>query len=336
MVKRIATILAVGVTAVITTASLTSRVAPRSENGGVTVHEWGTFTSVAGPDGKAIEWLPLGGPTDLPCFVGRYGDGAVKIGFNTGSGLTTPTYEAARAQMWGKVRLETPVLYFYSDHDAVFNVHVDFPRGLITEYYPAPPPGSIQPVLNENSLRDPDASGYIEWKSVEVSPTFGTPFPMTTGPSHYYAARNTDATPLRTGSQYEKFLFYRGVAGFDVPISTIALDDGSVAIRNFGNHGSLPNVVLFENRGGRIGYRVNGVLRGDVTMPPLRLDGSLAALRGELAGMLVAAGLNEKEATAMVETWRDSWFEQGTRVFYIVPRPDVDAILPLRITPAPA
>jgi len=37
----------------------------------------------------------------------------------------------------------------------------------------------------------------------------------------------------------------------------------------------------------------------------------------------------------MLETWRDSWFEDGTRVFYIVPRAAVDAILPLTITPAP-
>src|SRR5512134_127873 len=35
----------------------------------VVAHEWGTFTTVAGEDGQAISWLPLGGPTDLPCFV---------------------------------------------------------------------------------------------------------------------------------------------------------------------------------------------------------------------------------------------------------------------------
>src|SRR5205809_6439023 len=37
----------------------------------VTVHEWGTFTSVAGMDGEAVEWLPLEGQTDLPSFVDR-------------------------------------------------------------------------------------------------------------------------------------------------------------------------------------------------------------------------------------------------------------------------
>ena len=38
----------------------------------------------------------------------------------------------------------------------------------------------------------------------------------------------------------------------------------------------------------------------------------------------------------MVETWRDSWFEEGTRVIYIGPRRIVDAILPLEIAPAPS
>ena len=38
----------------------------------------------------------------------------------------------------------------------------------------------------------------------------------------------------------------------------------------------------------------------------------------------------------MVATWSDSWFEEGTRVFYIVPPKAVDAILPLHVTPAPS
>jgi hypothetical protein len=49
----------------------------------------------------------------------------------------------------------------------------------------------------------------------------------------------------------------------------------------------------------------------------------------------VEAGLYPKEAAAMVATWRDSWFEEGTRVFYIVPPRSVDANLPLRIEPKP-
>ena len=30
------------------------------------VHEWGTFTSIAGADGRPVGWSPLSGPDDLP------------------------------------------------------------------------------------------------------------------------------------------------------------------------------------------------------------------------------------------------------------------------------
>ena len=33
------------------------------------VHEWGTFTSIAGKNGVAIDWRPLNGASDLPGFV---------------------------------------------------------------------------------------------------------------------------------------------------------------------------------------------------------------------------------------------------------------------------
>ena len=38
----------------------------------------------------------------------------------------------------------------------------------------------------------------------------------------------------------------------------------------------------------------------------------------------------------MVETWRDSWFEEGTRVLYLLPQSIVDGVLPLDIDPKPA
>ena len=38
----------------------------------------------------------------------------------------------------------------------------------------------------------------------------------------------------------------------------------------------------------------------------------------------------------MLETWRDSWFEEGSRLIYIVPDSFVAKILPLTIDPKPA
>jgi hypothetical protein len=54
-----------------------------------------------------------------------------------------------------------------------------------------------------------------------------------------------------------------------------------------------------------------------------------------LQSVLVGQGLYAREAQAMIDTWRDSWFEEGTRIFYIVPTTMVDTILPLTIQPTP-
>lgn len=52
--------------------------------------------------------------------------------------------------------------------------------------------------------------------------------------------------------------------------------------------------------------------------------------------MLVRQGLYLDEAHAMVETWRGSWFEEGSRLIYVVPAEFVNRILPLTIHPTPA
>jgi hypothetical protein len=295
-------------------------------------HEWGTFTTVAGGDGRAIEWLPLNGPTDLPCFVEHYK--------NTNTVKILPTedprlidYETARSRLWGKVRMETPVLYFYGPKETNIHVKVRFPRGLITEWYPHATASMLG--VTPTILRHPQFETFLDWPSI----TLGTPanerFPSEPGKSHYYAARATEASPVRVGSQNEKFLFYRGVANFDVPLSARANSDGAIEVKNLGFE-AIPNVVLFERRGATFGYRVGGELRGSMTLAAPQQNATLDALRADLEKMLIGAGLYPKEAAAMLETWRDSWFEDGTRVFYIIPPKSVDAILPLTVNPSPA
>ena len=118
---------------------------PAATSGGLAVHEWGTFTTVAGPDGRAIDWLPLGGPSDLPCFVQHFdNDPYVKTLAVRPAGTSaaaaarvgSTTYDAARQQMAARVRMETPVLYFYSDRDTTVRVRVSFHHGLMTEWFP--------------------------------------------------------------------------------------------------------------------------------------------------------------------------------------------------------
>jgi hypothetical protein len=277
--------------------------------GDVVVHEWGTFTSVAGERGEPVSWVALSAPSDLPCFVHRLSAQCVKCN-------ATST-----------VRMETPVLYFYSPGPATVSVHVELPSGVITEWYPK--------ATGLPSDVTYGSGGKIDWGRVQIVPGTAPEFLSDGSDSHYYPARNTDAAPLRVDNEQEKLLFYRGVANQGVAIEAQFQPDGKLELRNDANS-SLPFAVLFENRGGRTGYRVVRNLDRWTALDPPELTASVASLHRELAAALTKAGLYAKEAAAMIDTWRDSWFEEGMRVFYILPRATVDETLPMKITPAPA
>jgi hypothetical protein len=314
------------------TMAMAARTDGRASPDRLIAHEWGTFTTVAGDDGRAIEWLPLNGPTDLPCFVEHYRNSSnVKILPTEDPRLID--YETARSRLWGKVRMETPVLYLYGPRDTRVNVKVRFPRGLITEWYPHAT--SSQLGVTPTILRNPMFETFLDWPSI----TLGTPandgLPTEAGKSHYYAARATEANAVRVGSQKEKFLFYRGVANFDVPLSARPTTNGDIEVKNLGAE-PIPGIVLFERRGSTFGYRVGESLNGTTTLTAPQQNATMESLRADLEKMLIGAGLFPREAAAMLETWRDSWFEDGVRVFYIVPPKAVGAILPLTVNPAPA
>jgi len=287
---------------------------------GLTVHEWGTFTSIAGQDGQAVEWSVLTGSTDLPGFVEHFRTPEFKLGLR------------------GTVRMETPVLYFYGSREEKVSVKVSFSKGVITEWYPAA--SRVEPGANpaDWSLFQGHTDGSIAWDSVMVSPSLGAEFPHQPQNSHYYAARQTSATPLlvRTpaGDQQEKFLFYRGVSTFQVPVSARVTADGGVQIENSADE-EIPNTILFERRGDKVGYRIGGPATKEIVLEQPELNGNVDDLGRELVGMLIRQGLYADEAQAMVETWRSSWFEEGSRLIYIVPPNFVNGILPLSIHPAP-
>ena len=79
-----------------------------------------------------------------------------------------------------------------------------------------------------------------------------------------------------------------------------------------------------------------GTLKDAITIDAPSLDGNFSQLRYDLETALVAQGLFPKEAQAMIETWKDSWFEEGSRLVYVVPSRVVDAVLPLQVEPAPS
>jgi hypothetical protein len=301
-----------------------------SSDPSLAAHEWGTFTSIAGKDGRAADWLPLTGSTDLPAFVEHF---------------QTPNFKGG---LRGTVRMETPVLYFYTNHPTTLSVHVSFSQGFITEWYPHA--NHVEPVdlqmharmvsyLNDwNRLqKQPDSS--ISWDSVSLQPNDSASLPREDSTNHYYAARQTSSTPLRiktqSGEQTEKFLFYRGVASFSVPVSVNLAQDGKVSAENHTSQ-EIPAMLVFERRGDKIGFRVADASAATPSIDPPELNATMDSLKQAVEEMLIAQGLYQDEAQAMFETWRDSWFEEGSRLLYIVPRQFVDSVLPLSIHPSPA
>jgi hypothetical protein len=303
------------------------------------VHEWGTFTSFSGADGVPVPFTP--NYTDLPRFVydaSSYHEELTKGGY---------------MQLGGTVSMETPVIYFYADKEMKAAVKVDFPKGWITEWYPA---ASLQGVANSRRGRQrlPDAMGEsIRW-DVRLLPNQSVVFPGEKDENHYYQARETDSVPVevqtrlpkgegddvvRGGTilQREKFLFYRGVGTFTPPVTVQALGGGKVRIKN-GTGGTVASLVLVSVHEGKVGFRkLDSMGKGaeaQATLP--EANGSPSDLAALMAKELSATGLYEKEAQAMVKTWEKAWFsEEGTRLLSIVPRSRTDELLPLAIEPKP-
>lgn len=304
------------------------------------VHEWGTFTSFSGADGKNLRFPHKSG--DLPNFV-----------YYTHDGLT----KSARSfNLDNPISLETPVLYFYPEREMTASVTVDFPQGLMTEWYPL--------ADGERSWRR--APKQLNWKNIKLLPNAtvsvdnpnkddedppakpkpGTlTLPKGRGESHYYAARETDAAPLqiKNGDQMEqeKFLFYRGVADFAPPLSVTALGNNEFKITNHGKGQATGLILVQIARQGTnvVGRAKVGNLDGGASTTAYIGCKSVDTIEniGEtMVRSLVEAGLYEKEARAMVKTWKSDWFaDPGTRLLYVAPTTYADEMLPLKIEPKP-
>ncbi len=287
------------------------------------VHEWGTFTSVSGQAGVQLDWRPLDGKTtDLPGFVYTLASGERGTRFPPGS------VPRGKGGIEGRVRMETPVVYFYSGHDRKVSLSVRFPGGTITEWYP-----------RARSV----AGDAIDWGTFTVlGDTSGKTPPrllVEKAPSHYYPAREVDSSPLRVGSsagnEYEKFLFYRGVGSFELPLSA-RVDKSGVILRAAAG-ASVGTVILYERHGDKLGWRRAELGAGAeaILERPVVGSGSRFKLVAELAVLLARQGLTPHEVNAMLATWRDSWFEDGLRVFYVLPTAATAAALPMTIDPRP-
>jgi hypothetical protein len=295
------------------------------------VHEWGTFTTFSGSDGQRLLFLPEG--NDLPRFVYQSGQ------FN----LLSKSPQPGSRSMLAMVSMETPVLYFYTEREQTVSVTADFPKGYMTEWYP-----QAQFQRGKDS-----ATRRLTWKNVKLLPGAYVALPREAKrDNHYYAARETDAAPLEvavnpelseaseehttTDKEYEKFLFYRGVGTFDVPLQVSTSPRGQLTVKNTHKE-PMAGVFLVSVKDGVLSFADLGSLKGGAeTSASAPQQAPVSELADALAAVLAKQGLYEKEARAMVKTWNNAWFgEEGTRFLYILPAPVADELVPLQVQPRP-
>jgi len=301
------------------------------KDGKLIAHEWGTYTSFSGSDGIHLEFRTQAGE-DLPGFVYNRARQAAE------SRSGTATYGKSNIQ--SMVRMETPVIYFYTGKDRKVDVSVDFPNGLITEFFP--PVSEMAPPYADGETV-PSLS-HVDWKNLWVLPAstnqgLESKIPAAKDGSHYGYARETDAAIVRFtdnhfGDKYEKFLFYRGVGNFQVPVKINALGQGRFRVRTEGEPCGKAFLVEVKNRELRFAWTELRLAEEIVALP--EKESTYEQLGEALVQVLRAQGLYEREARAMIRTWQASWFgEEGTRLFYVLPSSTVDLLLPLQINPAP-
>jgi hypothetical protein len=292
---------------------------------GLRVEEWGTYTSVQASDGH-----PLGGvhheDERLPAWVHRRDLGA-------GGYYLEQLPEEPLEQ------LETPVLYFWSKEATPVEVTVQFPRGVVSQWYPEAQ--QYAPALHTMTAL---AGGAMTWQ-LTVDPALDPASLQAVDPNEIWApSRHVASAPVRWTApdgtdEREQFIFYRGLGTFAPPIQVLASDE-QLRIGNQSRDTPARAFVL-QVTGDRgrivpIGPLAPGVTAAAIPAAADTLDAYVASARTLLAGALVESGLHADVAQAMVDTWTRSWFRnQGLRVLYLAPRSWTDAWLPTTIAPTP-
>ncbi|HJY42285.1 MAG TPA: hypothetical protein VJ303_13640 [Steroidobacteraceae bacterium] len=311
------------------------------------VHEWGTFTTVQGADSEQIWWRPPAS-VDLPDFVYR-----AAVGGDDRPVTFNPKDLSALA------RMETPVIYFYSERERVADVRVLFRGGNLTEWYPQPTRVAAQSTEGElYTMPARDTRQFtIEWNGVKILARDTREMALDKlirskggAGDHYYIARDTDANFLRVAApqarsrvEHERDLFYRGLGYFQAPLAVGMDADEQALSLNAREAERIETAFLVSVRKGMMRYqKIEGAIANAASVidPNTQPFGALEDVRKvalqDMARALVNAGLYAKEARAMVNTWQDQWFaEEGTRVLYLLPREWTDRTLQLQVSPQP-
>lgn len=305
-------------------------------------HEWGTFTSMVGVDGIVLEGLHREEEA-LPRFV----HDLLAI-------AETARLEGKLAASRVTQKMETPVIYFHTEQALQVAVDVWFSQGLMTQFYPLPT--TVMPELPALQRARVDmrkvVGSALHW-DVDVLPrTDPAPreIPAVAADEPWGLARQVRSAWVRTrpvdpstAVEAEHYLFYRGLGRWQPKLTLAHCGAAAIELTN-AMADTVPFVAVLElgRDGGRFAIGAPIVAGGTQQLawhqqPLVRDRAMLAGQLGDAVHKaLVASGLYEDEARAMVATWSRSWFQKdGARVIYLLPRREVDQVLPLSLTPRP-
>lgn len=194
----------------------------------LTVHEWGTFTSLVNEKGELMSGMQHE-EVGLPGFV--YGLRAEGQGLQNqlrGNGHCPPRSKCAFPSPASELndiipfsefdtrvtqKMETPVIYFYGNKAEKVHVEVSFPEGMISQWFPA--------ASDFNQHLEQFKNGFMSWDVTLKEVEDISQYPATRPESIWNPARGTKANTIQTsanGTEEERFIFYRGLGDFNVPL----------------------------------------------------------------------------------------------------------------------
>lgn len=334
---------------------------PAQEPKRLTVHEWGTFTVLQNEQGEALPGVNIN-EESLPPFVHRLARDLAPDSHALAPLLSVGTHQRfaskgiPRSCPAARMRMETPILYFYPPKGVTnpfkLDVRVDFHRGWISEWYPnakCDAPGFDAKGRPRNI--DPSCNGSIVWNGLTIG---STKEPPKTDSKVWRAPRIPVPASVETEKgEAERYLFYRGIADLRAPLR-VSRDADGVTLSVKANARDVttkapfryPALWLADVRAdGKVAFRnVPGfVAKHDSKLVHARMPGTFDAadyvpvrqskMRQSMARALRTAGLYSDEAKAMLKTWEVSYFHSpGLRLFFVLPREWVDAVLPLTLS----
>jgi hypothetical protein len=232
--------------------------------------------------------------------------------------------------------METPVIYFYSNKKVEVNVKVDFPQGIVSQWFPDVT--KINPSIEAKN-------GHASWDVTVLNETRGN-LPRTTPSSIWNPSREVRSNIIEAKKQREKLIFYRGLGDFKTPL-LITYNKENVTIQNQSDQ-EIKGLVLLNNRESSHQYieieslaphtkRTVSLVKNSPSLESFpNFSEFLRSAKKTIIKHLVRSGLYRDESVAMLNTWEKGYFKtQGLRLLYVLPTQWTEEILPLKFTPSP-